>query len=52
MTVIFDHQVPREPAPGDDPIPDQQPSPDDDPVPDHNPVTHSHKRPPNGDAST
>jgi hypothetical protein len=46
MNAADEHQVPREPPPGDDPTPDQQPSPDDDPIPDHNPVTATPPRPP------
>ena len=33
-----EHQVPPDPAPGDEPVPDEEPDPDDVPVPDHNPV--------------
>ncbi|HJV72769.1 MAG TPA: hypothetical protein VJ654_00980 [Noviherbaspirillum sp.] len=38
MSILDDHQVPPEPAPGDDPIPEKNPSPDEEPIPDHNPV--------------
>lgn len=40
MSILDDHQVPPEPAPGDDPIPEKNPSPDEEPIPDHNPVKH------------
>ncbi|WP_170942351.1 hypothetical protein [Noviherbaspirillum denitrificans] len=33
-----EHQVPPEPVPADDPVPEKLPAPGDDPVPDHNPV--------------
>jgi len=46
MLILDEHQVPPEPDPGDDPIPDQKPSPDDDPVPDHNPIARARVRPP------
>lgn len=41
MWTFDEHQVPPEPDPGDDPVPDQKPTPDDDPVPDHNPISRS-----------
>lgn len=44
MPIYDEHQVPPEPVPADDPIPEKLPSPGDDPVPDHNPVAKPIRR--------
>lgn len=46
MSIHDEHQVPPEPVPADDPVPEKIPSPGDDPVPDHNPVAKPVRRTP------
>ncbi|WP_420476276.1 hypothetical protein [Noviherbaspirillum sp. ST9] len=44
MLINDEHQVPPEPVPADDPVPEKLPAPGDDPVPDHNPVARLARR--------
>lgn len=44
MPMSDEHQVPPEPVPADDPVPEKLPAPGDDPVPDHNPVAKPVRR--------
>jgi len=46
MSIVDEHQVPPEPIPADDPVPEKLPAPGDDPVPDHNPVAQAVPRDP------